>query len=244
VIRFPQSWFVVIIFVLYFESKTKNDVTVINAEAGKELTLDAVESIGSVDITLLAGAGTSYIFKYGDFTSILNLTESVSFTINGGILKCAPVFDISLFLIIVSSETATLTVSNAEIVFIGEMNSLLYMVGGTIVISKLKIDNQRWVSPLIDISPTNLTASLSFSSCNITNSVYQYSGPGFPYKSAVIFFNNKSNNIYNLSLTSSLFENNSFSLAITSYGFGGVLHMWCRNENSGVERNGRGGRRI
>jgi hypothetical protein len=104
------------------------------------------------------------------------------------------------------------------------------MTDGTVCIEKMKINNQHWIYPLIEVNATVTGPGLTveFISSNITNCKYDDITP--PYKSAIIFFTNNSIQKLNMTISFSLFENNNIDL--TSSGYGGLSYFYSRSLES------------
>jgi hypothetical protein len=134
------------------------------------------------------------------------------------------------------NNSGYLTLFCVDVIFIGEMNSMIYMTGGTINIEKVKINKQCWVYPLIDVNATVLGsgATIEFLSSNITNCVYLYNGTTSPYKSAIIFSTNTSTQKLNLTVISSSFLNNFFYISSNPYACGSGFHFHGQNSTSGI----------
>jgi hypothetical protein len=204
----------------------KLDVTDIISPNNKVLVLNSAPIINSNGVTLLSGKNTSYICDYdGGYKSVLNLTSSQSFNISGGVLNLGDSSsDTTLYFIGVSS-TAYLTLFSVDVRFIGKMNNVIYITGGTICIEKVKINKQSWVYPLIEIH-TQLETTIEFLSSNITNCIYWYNEVASPHKSAIIFITNTSSLKVNMTILSSSFLNNRFNLSRDVFSRGSACHFY------------------
>jgi hypothetical protein len=153
-------------------------VGLIFSEDEKEQTLNSVSLFSSRTVILQAGTDTNYSCSYGDgHYSILNITGSKSFTIQGGILKYG---NTSLetpinyyFMIVNGTGGASLCLSSVEIEFVSEMNSTVFILGGKVTLEDVKINNQldtNWVSPLVFSDSNTSSVTVNLHSCTITNS--------------------------------------------------------------------------
>jgi hypothetical protein len=186
----------------------------------------------------LSGTNTSYICSYdGGYKSILNLTSSQSFNISGGVLNLgvSSLSDTTLYFIQVNNN-GYLTLFCVDIRFIGEMNNVIYMTGGTICIEKVKINKQFWIYPLIevDVIMPEFGATIEFLSSDITKCMYLYNEKTSPYKSAIIFFTKTSTQKLNMTMLSSSFLNNNFSHSGSSSPSGSVCHFQGESSLSGI----------
>jgi hypothetical protein len=184
---------------------------------------------------LSSGKNTSYICNYDEgYKSILNLTSSQSFNISGGILNLGVSSNGKTLYFIRVNRSSYLTLFCVDVWFIGEMNSVIYMIDGMICMEKVRINKQYWIYPLIEINAIILDygVSVEFFSSNITNCVYRYNETTLPCKSAIIFFTNTSTQKLNMTILSSSFLNNTFSLSLTSFGYG--FHFCGQNSTSGI----------
>jgi hypothetical protein len=182
----------------------------------------------------LSGTNTSYVCNYaGGYKSILNLT-SQSFNISGGILKLGVLSNDKTLYFIQVNSSGYLTLFYVDLRFIGKMNSVIYMTGGTIHVEKVKINRQSWVYPLIDVNATvsGSGTTVKFLSSNILNSIYIFNGTTSPYKSAIIFFTNTSSQKLNMTILSSSFLNNTFYLS-SDYAVGSGFLFHGQNSTSG-----------
>jgi hypothetical protein len=147
----------------------------------------------------------------------------------GGILKVGK--NTSYFIFCVNN-TGLLGLSNVEIQFTTSLGSFIYVVGGTIIIEYLKMNNIQsyWVNPLIDAEQSVSTISVECHSLNVTNCVYKY--PGGTYnKSSIAFFSNSTSSTYAISfnMTHSVFCNISVNLTgVNNNDGGGICGFFCR----------------
>jgi hypothetical protein len=116
--------------------------------------------------------------------------------------------------------------------FIGLMNSVIYMTGGTICVEKLKINKQYWVYPFIEVSTAVLEYGVivEILSTNITMCNYLYNGSILPYKSVIVFFPNTTAQKLNMTISSSLFQNSD--IISTTSGYGGLSQFFLQNSES------------
>jgi hypothetical protein len=108
-------------------------------------------------VTLQAGINTNCTCSYASgHYSILNITDSKTFKIQGGILKYG---NASLetpikyhFMIVNGTAGPSLYFSGVQIEFVSAMNSTVLILGGKVILEDVKINNQldtTWVSPLV-----------------------------------------------------------------------------------------------
>jgi hypothetical protein len=195
-----------------------------------------VNNFASDDVTLIAGTNTNYTFVFNQtFVSILNVTDSKSFSIIGGTFILSG--GISCYFCWVDGGGALLSISFIELLFTDKMNSFIFVLGGTVSLKSLKLENEliNWVYPLVDINQINFPVVVEISACNITNCTYIYNKTTTPHKSGVVFFTNISaTESITLNMSSCNFFKNNMSIGGTSvYGGGAVCYFWSRNISSG-----------
>jgi hypothetical protein len=208
---------------------------IIETKNEKLVVLDSAKTFGCISIILNGGIDTNYICSYADkHYSILNITESKSFTIEKGILLYG---DTSLltptdyyFVIVNGTRIALLSISNVEIKFVSQMNSLIYVLGGGVILKDVKMESQTdsmWVYPLVDIYQKTTNVIVELYLCTIINCSYKCSEFSVIQKSGIVYFGNntiESHNKLNLSLCS--FYNNVFNLSNgNSVGSGGAFSL-------------------
>jgi hypothetical protein len=194
------------------------------------------------DVALVAGIKTVYTCKYtSPYCSILNVSLSQSFIMNGGVLICGSSDnDTTLFFTMLSHLNAYFSFCEVNLKFAGTMNSVVYVTGGTVCFERVKMDKQLhdcWVNPLIDVVATAFPVVIQFLYTNITNCYYKcgYSSIGL-YKSAVIFFTNTSTDgeVITLNMSSSYFFNSTFDLYNGIRPSCGGVCYFCGPLNSGM----------
>jgi hypothetical protein len=202
------------------------------------ISLDSVSSFTPNEVTLVAGTNTNYTCSYTkSYISILNITGTKQFTIEGGILKVG--INTSCYFIIVNN-TGILKISHFSIEFTNKLNSIIYMEGGTVTLEYLYMTNQHptyWVFPLVSVSALSSNVIVHFLSCTIINCSYMYNSTSATYyrSSPVVCFRNDSNSSYSISLnmSSSSFHYNSFFLN-NYYNNGGTCCFYSNNIGSGL----------
>jgi hypothetical protein len=100
------------------------------------------------------------------FEYIINLTESKSLNIIKGTLKYG-ISNISIsqnFFFININDNGFLLLNNINVIFISKMDSVIYIGGGSVCIEYMKIANEEWIKPLIEVNENILTKSSSSSS--------------------------------------------------------------------------------
>jgi hypothetical protein len=205
-----------------------DDVGIINALGGTTLSLDCASTFASSAVTRVAGTGTIYTCSYtSPYTSILNVSASQSFTVEGGILVCgSSTNENTQYFTIVNGENAYFCFSGVELKYKGQMGSIVYVRGGTVRFDNVKMNKQdsfHWVNPLIDVNATISTVNVYILSTNITNNDYHYTNTSTSlFKSGVIFFVNTSTKAITLNMRGSSFLNNSFNISNNTNARGGV----------------------
>jgi hypothetical protein len=161
---------------------------------------------------------------------------------SGGILMCGVSTgdDTTLYFVMLSSENAEFIFHNIELRYVGQMNSVVYITGGSVCFERVKIDKQPysyWVNPLIDVDATVSPVTAHFISTNITNCLYRYANTSYTlFKSAVVFFTNTSSNkILTLRISSSSFRNNT--LILSGYNTRASVCQFHGVAGSGLHRN-------
>jgi hypothetical protein len=214
-------------------------VTEINANDGVSISLTSVITFGSTNVTLTSGTNTNYTCSYDSgHYSVLNITGSKLFTIQGGILKYGNM-NLNYYFIIVNSTcgSASLCLLGVEIEFVSAMNSTVFILGGKISLEDVKINNQldtNWVSPLVFSYSKISSVTVNLHSCTITNSKYK-NADSFFNRSAVVYFISFTNAthpiIFNMSFCLCL--NNTFSISNVSWG-GGFSLLYSKSTSSSM----------
>jgi hypothetical protein len=153
----------------------------------------------------------------------------------GGILKCGNIFLANFlnyyFIIVNGTGGASLYVSGVELEFVSAMNSVVYILGGMVTLKYVKLNKQNmfWVSPLVSSDSSTSSVIVNLHSCTITNCKYQNAVSSIA-KSAVVYFINRTNGIYSITLnmSSCLCQNNIFHLGyVDDWGGGfGLFYSW------------------
>jgi hypothetical protein len=145
--------------------------------------------------------------------------------------------DITLYFAVVGIESAYFCFWGVELKYCGQMNSLVYVIGGTVCFEGVKMDKQEsyyWVNPLIVVNATVSPVDVHILLTNITNSNYNcFNTSTTQYKSGVVFIVNTSTKVIILNIRASSFLNDSFYLSSNSYARGGVC-MFQGSTQSGL----------
>jgi hypothetical protein len=196
-----------------------------------------VTTFGSTNVTLTSEMNTDYTCSYGsNHYSILNVTDSKSFTIQGGILKYGN-GDLKFYFIIVNGTGGeSLCFSSMEIEFVSAMNSMVFILGGKVTLEDIKINNQldtNWVSPLVFSYSSTSSVTVNLYSCAITNSSYK--SPDSIPRSAIVFFINRSESNRPISFNMSFFtcHNTTINLDNSQSMGGGVCSFYSRSSSPG-----------
>jgi hypothetical protein len=209
------------------------------------IPLNSIDTFGPENVTLVGGSNTTYTCSYAsDHYSILNITNSKSFTIQKGLLKYGNLLLFRLtalnsyFMIVNGTGGASLCLSGVEIEFVSAMNSTVLVFGGKVTFEDVKINNQldtTWVSPLVFSHSNTSSVTVDLHSCIITNSNYKNA---FSYaRSAVVYFINQATATQSLTLNVSfcLCLNNSFNLSyLGSHSGGGYIYFCSHNTSSSM----------
>jgi hypothetical protein len=227
----------------------KEDVLIIHADNNSELLLDTVTTFGSSDVTLISyNINTSYTFDYKCYELecskyIIKITSSKSFKMIKGILKYG-IFNTSLtsssshlFYFVDISDDGYLSLSYINLIFVGMMKSMIYMRGGTVYIEKMKIINEEWVEPLIEIYETVSSIIVEIYMINIIKCNYcSYSNIESPekhsYKSGIIFISDESTKNVLVNISNCLLDNIVSNLFYN--GKGGIFHFSGLSEKSSM----------
>jgi hypothetical protein len=142
--------------------------------------------------------------------------------VEGGVVICGKsTNDTTLYFTVVNGEGAYFCLFGVELRYGGQMNSVVYVGGGTIRFDSVKMDKQdssHWVNPLIDVNATASAVYVYILSTTITNSDYRNANTSTTlYKSGVVFFVNTSTKVITLSMRESSFLIDSFYLSNDSY---------------------------
>jgi hypothetical protein len=211
-------------------------VGLVLAEDQKELTLNSVSSFSSRTVILQAGTNTNYTCSYASgHYSVLNVTGSKSFKMEGGVLKYGNIFLETpmkyYFVIVNGTEGASLCISGVELELISAMNSTVFILGGKVTLEDVKMNNQlntNWVSPLVYSNGFISSVTVNLHSCTITNSKYKTADSIYSRSAVVYFVNQTTGNqpiTFNMSFCSCL--NNTFDLDNTDTGVGGGYSFFC-----------------
>jgi hypothetical protein len=207
------------------------------------IPLNSADTFGPENVTLVGGSSTTYTSSYAnDHYSILNVTNSKSFTIQKGILKYGNLLLFRVtplnnyFVIVNGTGGASLCLSGVEIEFVSAMNSMVLVFGGKVTLEDVKINNQlytNWVSPLVFSHSNTSSVTIHLHSCTITNSNYKYANSTYD-RSAVVYFSTARHSItLNMSFCSC--RNNTFSLSYGyNFGGGGVSLFYSYNTSSSM----------
>jgi hypothetical protein len=204
------------------------------AADGKTIPLHSVSAFGPENAILIGGSDTTYTCNYDfDRYSILNISGSKSFTIQGGVLKYGNGYINHYFIIVNGIGGASLCLSNVEIEFVSAMNSMVFILGGKVTLKKVKMDNQlntNWVSPLVYSHSSTSSVTVDLHSCTITNSNYKNVNSSLA-RSAVVYFVNQNTvtQSVTLNISACLCVNNTFDLT-NSWSWGGGFGFFYSNE--------------
>jgi hypothetical protein len=163
-----------------------------------------------MNVTLISGINTNYSCSYANgHYSILNIINSKIFTIQGGILKYGN-GNLNYYFIIV--RDGSLCLSHMKIEFVSAMNSMVFILGGKVILENMEVNNQldtTWVSPLVLSHSNTSSVTINLYSCTIINSMFENANPSY-IKSAIIYFINET------SATQSIIFNISFCLCLNN----------------------------
>jgi hypothetical protein len=158
--------------------------------------------------------------------------------VEGGVVVCgSSTNDTTLHFTVVNGESAYFCLLGVELSCGGQMNSVVYVTGGTVRFDSVKMNKQKiyhWVNPLIDVNATVSAVYVYILSTNITNSDYRHANTSTSlYKSGVVFSDDTSTKVITLNMRESSFLNDSFYLSSSSYARGGVC-QFCGPAQSGL----------
>jgi hypothetical protein len=147
----------------------------------------------------------------------------------GGVLMCGSYNNFSYNFAVLNNVSAFFSFSGVEFMYIGRMDSVVSVLGGTVCFEDVTMNSQnddQWMNPLISIEYM-LAVTVHFLSTNITNSCFRHaSSSPYVYKSAIIYITNTSYHsvavIITLNISASFFQNNSFYLCGIDDARGGV----------------------
>jgi hypothetical protein len=198
-----------------------------------------VSSCGSTNVTLISGINTKYTCSYGSgHYSVLNITGSKIFAIQGGILKYGNGGLKYYFMIVNGTGGASLCLSGVDIEFVSVMNSTVFILGGKVVLEDVKINNQldtTWVSPLVFSHSRTSSVTVDLHSCTITNSKYKNADSSYDRSAAVYFINQATaTQPITLNMSFCLCLNNTFNLSYGRNWGGGVSFFYSYSESSSM----------
>jgi hypothetical protein len=128
------------------------------------------------------------------------------------------------------TEDPSLCISGVEIEFVSGMNSMVFILGGKVILESVKLNNQteRWVSPLVFVDSNTSNVVVNLHSCTITNCIYKNANSSSP-KSAVVYFIPENTTTYTVILNISFCfcYNNTFNLSNISSDTGGGFCLFC-----------------
>jgi hypothetical protein len=226
---------------LYISFQELKNLGVIYGESGKELKLESVEIFRSGNVMLIGGDETIYTCEYvSGYNRIINIMSKQSFTMEGGTLKYGNMntesLDTLCYFSIIKGDGGYIHLRRIRLKFVSEMNSFIFMEGGTVWIECLKMENELvgWVYPLVDVRCIT-SVIVKLTSLNITNCYYKNL---HTQKSAVVFFDELYGFLHPTYLNiSSLFsQNNTFYMRplcagaiffIISHHFGSSFSIFC-----------------
>jgi hypothetical protein len=232
----------------------KEDVSVIYADNNSELILDSIVAFGSNNISLISkGYNTTYICDYECHRKectkfILKISLSDSFRIMRGILKYGiyntssssststllssypPSFSsVSSFYFADICDNGYLLLNNVRLIFVGKMKSMINIRGGSVCIEYMRIINEEWVEPLIEVYGNVSSIIVEIYKSYVIGSNYTSYGDnetgGYIYKSGIVFINKLSNKEINLNISNCLFNKNIFILYYNENGCGNVCYF-------------------
>jgi hypothetical protein len=195
-------------------------------------------------VVLIGGGGTSYALEYtGSSYLIIRVTSHKSFCIDGGILKygnlnSSKTSTNGYHFCVVSGVSASFAMRYVRIEFISDMNSMVYMGGGTLHIEHSNIENVSagWIDILIEarcssfIVPVIINLfSLSINNCYFT---YNKSSPNAT-NSGIIYFQSCEEG-YPIFLNISYFSlHNSFFERDDNFTYAGAYCFQSNHPESG-----------
>jgi hypothetical protein len=185
---------------------------------------------GSDSVVLVAGINTVYTCSYTEtFMSILNVSESKSFAMEGGVLQFGTSRSpsINYYFSWVSGIGASMRISYMEIQFMSEMNSLVNVEGGSLILEHVMLENEvvGWVHPLIHVKHSVSFVTVELISCSVSDCEYKYGGTEWNKSSVVYFFNDSTaDQAFFLNISSCVFCNDILNMSGLDYG-GGICRI-------------------
>jgi hypothetical protein len=204
-------------------------------ECGKEYELGTVKTYGWSDGMVVGGEGTSYTCGYIDgYRWIINIISWQSFTIDGGILKYGYLNSLNnnvleYYFSVINGIDAYIKMRYIEIIFVSDMNSLIYIKGGVVCLEHVKLENQmtNWHYSLINVECDISSVIIELFSLYITNCFF--SG----WTSAIVRFHPSFGYSYPVFLNVSFLYLLHITLDTYLYTFGGLFQFFSNHLESG-----------
>jgi hypothetical protein len=217
----------------------KEDVSIIYAEDNTELILDSVSLFKSDNVSLISsGINTSYMCYYNEnFDYIMKINQSKSFQMLKGTLKYKVGNSLSSSLLLSSSfyfininEESYLLLSYIKIIFGEQMSSMICIESGSVYIEYMKIVNEKWIQPLIEVNKSMSSIIIEIYMSSIIKSNYTSqedieSSGSYKYKSGIIYICNTSISNIILNISNCLFNKNILNLFYNDSGNGNFFHF-------------------
>jgi hypothetical protein len=136
-------------------------------------------------------------------------------------------------------DNGHLSLNDIKITFVGEMQSMICIRSGNVDIKYMKINNEKWIEPLIEvygIKSTNIIIEILMS--NISESNYTCkSEKSSACKSGIIYISKMSISNILLNISNCLFTKNIFNLFYNDNGYGNACHFSSIYETSSMTYN-------
>jgi hypothetical protein len=186
------------------------------SRGGVCIRLVSVSWFASDKVVLAGGTNTNYTCSYTDsHISILNVTGSKQFTMEGGVLKLGGG---ALCYFVVVTDNGVLNIQHVSIEITSSFNNTIYVKGGSVILEYVQMSNQDstyWVAGLVNVTIYSSPVIVEIISCIFINCSYYYLSDGaLYYKTSpiVCFTNDSSSYSITLNMSSSFFQNNYFHL--------------------------------
>lgn len=195
-----------------FEDSTP---VIIEVPQNKNKTFDKVSEFKLTNVTLLGNDNTNYTINnnVANTDYVLSIDSNKYFNMSKGTLKLSG----SKGFIHVEGESQ-FSVYQLDLQF--NSTNFIYIVGGSLRLEFLNINNQKFNVTLIDVVTVSTSVSIELLSCKLMNSNYTSET-----KAAVISYNNDPDSSRTLEISSFVFENNTFDFStnVSLTWYGGVI---------------------
>jgi hypothetical protein len=173
-----------------------------------------------------------------NFPSNSSSSKSLSSTYSSSLSPWSFFFNDNSFHFICVNDNGYLLMSEMKLIFEGKMKSMIYIRGGIVCMEYVKVNNEEWVEPLIEVYKIISRIIIEMYKNIIKNCNYHYEciNSACIYKSAIIFIDkmNEENENLNINIWNCVFNNNIINLFYDDSGNGNLFHFLSKNKTSSI----------